>query len=154
MGLQYRAGAFGTGLGYSYAKDNAAGSQKDKAVALYASYDFGAAKLTGYFNRDTQTESSEVRKLYGARVDVPLSEKFVAQASLSQVKNISFADNDNDAKILGLKGTYSLSKRTAVYGLFTYVSNDDGAAQVVSAAPAVAAGKNSRGLAVGVRHAF
>ena len=60
--------------------------------------------------------------------------KLDATATLSQAKDVNFGAanannlaNDQDAKILALKGTYSLSKRTSVYGLFTHVSNDDGA---------------------------
>lgn len=166
LSVQYAGGPFGAGLGYLYAKADNNEDSKNKAVLAYASYNFGPAKLTGYFNRDTQTNAADARKVYGVRVDVPVSSAFTTQVSFSQAKDINFGRNvannaastDNDAKIIALKGTYSLSKRTAVYGLFTHVSNDDGANRVVASAPTSSAadmvGKNSRGLAVGVRHAF
>ena len=156
IGLQYKAGAFGAGLGYSYAKANAAGTTKDKAVVAYASYDFGAAKLTGYINQDSTTGAAEDLRLYGVRVDVPVTKEFALQASVSQVKDQTKAAGlEDDATIVALKGTYSLSKRTAVYGLFTTVSNDDNVGlKVGSSAPMLTNGKSARGIAVGVRHAF
>lgn len=157
LSVQYAAGNFGAGLGYIYAKTNGNEDIKDKGLLAYASYNFGPAKLTGYFNRDAQTGGDEARKVYGVRVDVPVTSNFVAQASLSQAKDIDFgANEDNDAKIIALKGTYSLSKRTSVYGLFTHVSNDDGAALKVggSSASTPDAGDSSRGIAFGVVHKF
>lgn len=152
LNVQYAANGFGAGLGYINAKTNPAGSTKDKAVLGYLSYDFGAAKLTGYYEKDSQTNAVEDRKLYGVRVDVPVSDTFALQASLSQAKDVDMdGSDDNDATIVALKGTYSLSKRTAVYGLLTNVSNDKGAGiGIVS----TSTDKTSRGLAVGVVHKF
>jgi GBP family porin len=156
LGLQYRAGDFGAGLGYLNAKANTAGTVKDKSVVVYASYDFGPAKLTGYLNQDSTTGAAEDLRLYGLRVDVPVNKELALQASVSQVQDqTKGAAVEDDATIVALKGTYSLSKRTAVYGLFTTVSNDDGVnLRVGSSAPSLTNGKTSRGLALGVVHRF
>lgn len=152
LSVQYAANGFGAGLGYVNAKLNAPGTSKAKGVLVYGSYDFGVAKVTGYYNRDSVTGASEDLKLYGVRVDVPVSDKLALQASLSQAKDTTTsAGVDDDAKIIALKGTYSLSKRTSVYGLLTNVSNDIGSSLGIVATPA---DKTSRGLALGVVHRF
>jgi predicted porin len=62
--------------------------------------------------------------------------------------------NDN-AGIITLKGQYDLSKRTAVYALFTEVQNGDNTRLAITAATSPTTNdKSSRGVAVGVRHAF
>ena len=62
------------------------------------------------------------------------------------------ANNKDKATILALKGIYSLSKRTALYALFTNVKNDD---QIgLNVGQAVADGKTARGLAIGLSHKF
>lgn len=156
LSVQYAQGAFGAGLGYIYAKDGADEDVKNKGVLAYVSYNFGPAKLTGYVNRDSKTGAAEDLRVYGVRVDIPVSDTFKAQASVSKSKDIYFGarGDDEDATIVALKGTYSLSKRTAVYGLFTHVSNGDDSNRAVASATLAERGKNSRGLALGVVHAF
>jgi predicted porin len=160
LSAQYLAGPFGIGGGFITAKQDAAGDNKAQGYLLFASYDFGAAKLTGYFESD-DSEAAEnnpltaatydKRDVFGLKVGVPLGTDFSLQAGISKVKNVAYTQ-DQDATIIALKGVYTLSKRTAVYGLFTNVDNDKGNLGV--AGVATAADKNSRGFAIGVRHAF
>ena len=157
LSVQYVAGPIGAGLGYLTAKSDSDEDTKQKAILAYVSYDFGAAKVTGYLNQDDQTDADEKRKVYGVRVDVPVTDAFKAQVSFSQAKDIGFgATEDNDAKILALKGTYNLSKRTSLYALFTHVSNDDGANLRIGGSSVANpdAGDSARGLALGVVHRF
>ncbi|WP_294637578.1 porin [uncultured Aquabacterium sp.] len=153
--VAYAADGVVAGVGYVNGKFNPAGSVKDTGVLAYAGYDFAVAKLTGYYNMDKQTDAAEIRRLIGVRLDVPVSKEFAVQASVSKVKNTTLATrgDDDNATIVAMKGVYSLSKRTAVYGLFTNVNNSDNANLVVSGATA-GFGKTSRGLAVGVSHQF
>jgi len=151
--VQYAAGPFGAGLGYIDAKADASGDTKDKGLLAYALYDFGAAKLTGYFAQDKTTGKAEKRKLYGVRVNVPVSTSFALQASYAQVKDQEqTANNDDDAGIFAVKGVYTLSKRTALYGLITTVSNEANVG--LNVGQAVADDKNARGIAFGVSHKF
>ncbi len=164
LSVQYAAGPIGAGLGYVTAKFDSDEDNKQKAILAYVSYDFGAAKVTGYLNQDDQTDADKKRKVYGVRVDVPVTDAFKAQVSFSQAKDINFglntagnaASSDNDAKILALKGTYNLSKRTSLYALFTHVSNDDGSNLRIGGSDVARpdAGDSARGLAVGVVHRF
>ncbi|MBI5335704.1 MAG: porin [Burkholderiales bacterium] len=150
LNVQYANGPFGVGGGYINAKRDAVGDREDEGWLVYASYDFGAAKLTGYFNQDEDSADDDKRKLYGIKVGVPLG-AFTLQAGVSKVDNVNFA-KDAEATIYALKGVYALSKRTALYALATYVDNDDGSALNVGAA--TTAGDSAHGIAIGVRHSF
>ncbi len=153
--VAYAANGVVAGLGYVNGKANASGSIKDTGALVYAGYDFSVAKLTGYYNMDKTTDAAEIRRLMGVRVDVPVSKEFAVQASVAKVKNTTLTTrgDDDNATIVALKGVYSLSKRTAVYGLFTNVNNSD-AASLGVASYANTAGNTARGLAVGVSHKF
>lgn len=153
LAAQYADGPLALGAAYLEFKANAAGSYENSAAVAYASYDFGMAKLTGYYNVDSRSTLAEQKRLLGARVLVPVTTDFSVQAGLSKVYNSAKSAADDDALILAVKLNYNLSKRTGVYGLLTTVDNDS-ASSLGVAGVATAAGKNSHGLAVGVRHAF
>lgn len=153
LNTQYTSGAFGAGLGYLYAKADSEGDKRNKARLVYLSYDFGAAKLTGYYNRDSSSDTTfKSRRLWGARVDVPLGSAFNLQASVSRAERSPHVDNDK-ATIVAVKGIYSLSKRTSVYALATTVSNDDNANYAIGGTGGVS-GERSSGLALGLSHKF
>ena len=64
---------------------------------------------------------------------------------------------DFDSTMVAVRGTYSLSKRTALYGQVAHMSNDNSATVSVSGgAPGSnpAAGGSQNGLSVGIRHSF
>lgn len=153
LNVQYAAGAFGAGAAYLEAKANNAGA-KEKSALAYLSYDFTAAKVTGYYNRNASGVGlTGARELFGARLDVPLGNAFAMQASVSRARDWNDVRNDADATIVALKGIYSLSKRTAVYALATTVSNGDNSAIAVGGLTGVA-GERSSGLALGMSHKF
>jgi predicted porin len=154
LNVQYAAGPLGLGLGYIDAKTNTSATKAtDKGVLLYGYYDFGAAKLTGYYEKDSTSGMAEDLTLLGIKVGVPITAGFNLQASVAQVKDQTMKANSKDnATILAIKGVYSLSKRTAVYGLLTTVSNDDTVTLNVGQAPDK--GKRAHGIAFGVRHSF
>jgi GBP family porin len=155
LSAQYAAGPFGAGLGYLNNKE-AAPAKKDTAVLVFGSYDFGVAKAVAYFEQDKTTGAAETSKLYGVKAVVPVATNFSISAGVSKAKNTNktLANDKDDATILAIKAVYDLSKRTAVYGLFTNVNNQSAAALAVAGAPAPTGGKDSRGLAFGVKHAF
>ena len=155
LNVQYAAAGFSAGLGYINAKRST--TVDDTGVLAYLGYDFGVAKLTGYFEQDERDSAAEKLQVVGGRVDVPVGKDFKLQASYSQVKDQSLSATDtvgDDAKIVALKGVYTLSKRTSVYALFTNVNNDKGSKLALSGATLATGDKSSRGLAVGVSHKF
>ncbi len=153
LSAQYAAGPFGASLGYISVKT--ASGVKDNGLLVSGSYDFGAAKLVAYFEQDKTSKAAETTKLYGAKVVVPVATNFSLSAGLSKAKNVvkTNANDDDNATILAVKAVYDLSKRTSVYGLFTNVDNAK-ASTLGVAGVTTAAGKDSRGLAFGIKHAF
>ena len=148
LNVQYAAGPFGAGLGFINAAES--DEEDDQGVLVYASYDFGAAKLTGYYNQDDRDSEDEKRSLYGIKVGIPFSTNFSLTAGVSKVSNVNF-DKDVDATIIAIKGVYNLSKRTALYGLVTTIDNDEGSKLGLVATDS---GKSSHGIAFGIRHSF
>jgi predicted porin len=60
----------------------------------------------------------------------------------------------NDTNMLIVRGTYSFSKRTAVYALVGRVNNKGTAARSISSGNTVGAGMSQTGLMTGIRHTF
>jgi len=89
----------------------------------------------------------------GAKVAVPVSPEFTVVTGLSTARNVkgNVASDDN-VEIVTIKGIYTLSKRTALYAMFTNVNNDTNTALNVGAT--ASNDKTVRGIAAGVRHAF
>jgi predicted porin len=170
LSAQYLAGPFGIGAGYVNSEFNAAGD-KDTGWLAFASYDFGAAKLTGYYEQDDREAldglaAYDKRKVYGVKVGVPFGDAFSLSAGVSKVDGAQFT-KDREATIVAIKGVYTLSKRTALYALFTNVANDDStdalgglnvsgvnASGSNNGAAAVGRDSTGRAFAIGVRHSF
>jgi len=139
------------------------GDQEDTGVLVYGAYDFGPAKLTAYYNNDsTDTDAFgayDDRTTYGLKVAVPVAANVTLTGGFAQVRGALSDDfqakgtKDDKANIFTLKAQYDLSKRTALYALFTQVNNGK-ASDLAIGAEANSADKSSRGLAVGVRHSF
>lgn len=181
LSAQYLAGPFGIGAGYinvdrqSVPATPGVGATTDTGWLAFASYDFGAAKLTGYYEQDDReafdaAPDYDKRKVYGIKVGVPFGDAFSLSAGVSKVDGAQFV-KDREATIVAIKGVYTLSKRTALYALFTNVANDSDvdtlgglnvsgvAARTSAAVPgngSVAVGQDSTGraFAIGVRHSF
>lgn len=161
LSAQYLAGPFGIGAAYINAKFDNAGN-KDTGWLTFASYDFGAAKLTGYYVSDDRDSLSagatyDKRQVYGLKVGVPFSSAFNLSVGVSKVDNVAFNDT-RDATIIAVKGVYTLSKRTALYGVFTNVDNSADTVLPTTGLTiggvAVGTDKTARGIGFGVRHIF
>lgn len=71
-----------------------------------------------------------------------------------QLSKLDVRDSSNDATQMVLRGTYNLSKRTAVYVAVARMNNDGQSAVVLSAGGSVGAGMNQNGIITGVKHSF
>ena len=60
----------------------------------------------------------------------------------------------NDANQFAVGYVHNLSKRTALYGTYSTISNDGAAAFAIGTPPVAAPGKSSKGFEVGIKHAF
>jgi predicted porin len=164
LGVKYATGPFSAGIGYEYAKDEgtATGSQNANATLGYAGYDFGFAKFTAYYDVETNpsalTTGSRRMNITGLKAAVPFTPEFTMIASGSIARNVVATTSNSDVQIFTLKGIYTLSKRTALYGMFTNVNNDVGSKLSIATANSsdanMTAGKVSHGIAFGVRHSF
>jgi GBP family porin len=156
VSIKYAAGPLSAGVGYLNAKDEStvtAGDQKANAALAYLGYDFGAAKITAYYDGETNGPLKRF-SLYGAKVAVPFSPEFTLIAGLSTARNVDGGDTTSadNAHITTIKGVYSLSKRTATYAMFTNVNNGSNTAAGVIAP--TTPNRTTRAFAVGVRHSF
>lgn len=165
----YANGPLSAGLGYIKSNTDAAGDVENTGVLVYGAYDFGVAKLTAYYNtddRDTDAgQQFDDRNMYGFKVAVPVATGVTLTGGYAQVRgakgdttsstgNFNAKNTQDDkASILTFRAQYDLSKRTALYALFTQVRNDKNTDLSVSDVT-TANDKSSRGLAVGVRHSF
>ncbi|HIV72581.1 MAG TPA: porin [Candidatus Aquabacterium excrementipullorum] len=156
--LIYAAGPFQAALGYLKARDEniaVSGEQGANATMVLASYDFGPVKLTAYANDETNTSvvvGADRLRTLGAKLAMPFGQDFVLTAGASRTRGTTDAHGDDDrVTIFSLKGVYTLSRRTSLYGWLVNVDNDDAANKGLIAP---GAGQSGRGLAVGVRHLF
>ncbi len=159
VSIKYAAGPLSAGVAYLSLKDEVAGDavkSNANATLAYAGYDFGAAKVTAYYNAETAPlggPGDRRLSVVGAKVAVPFSPEFTLIAGLSTARNTEGrAAGDDNVQVATIKGIYSLSKRTAVYGLFTNVNN--GSATNFNVGAAASDDRTTRGFAVGVRHSF
>jgi predicted porin len=127
-----------------------AGKQGKDALLFVGAYDFGPVKLTGYY--DVEDKAAAKLKLFGLAAAFKFGETTVSVGA-AQAKNVngSAAALSDDAKIYTLQASHNLSKRTALYGHLTAVSNDAAAALGFNAP---VAGSSSNGIQVGIRHRF
>jgi predicted porin len=127
-----------------------------KTLTAAVSYDFGVAKVSGYFDEKKYFDI----KTYVANIGVsaPIGPvtvrggytKIDARGNLRNTPTISF----NDANQYALGAVYALSKRTFLYTTVARVENKGNAAYAVSTPPAIAARNKSTGYEFGLRHAF
>ncbi len=128
-----------------------AGSQIAQAAFALAGWDFGPAKLTGYYNVETGAGPDRLVTL-GARVGVPVSPALMLTGGISRTKGTTATLNDDDkVMIYTLKGEYSLTKRTSVYGWLVSIDNDKAASKGLVTTEA---GSTGRGIAMGMKHLF
>jgi GBP family porin len=160
-------GPVSAGASYIQVNTVAKGSQENVGLYIYGAFDAGLAKLTGFYNDDTNDGNRSVdgRRLYGFQAAVPVVQGLTVTGGYAFARNVGTTvaatgfsgatknlKHDN-AGIITLKTQYDLSKRTAVYALFTEAQNGDKVRLGLSGVT-TANDKSVRGLAVGVRHAF
>ncbi|WP_280154410.1 porin [Piscinibacter sp. XHJ-5] len=143
-------------LGQTEVAPNAAGEDKYKVAEFGASYDFGVAKLLGYYSQQKYADLKLAVANIGALV--PLGQGTVRvsyiRANASGVNGAGVDTENNDANQLAIGYVYDLSKRTALYTTYARVNNKGAAAFAVDSNPALPAGKDSTGFELGIRHRF
>lgn len=129
-----------------HAQQNGIGGVGDvKDTLVGGTYDLQQVKLHASWGENKQDTGTTKNYMLG--VSAPVGAKGTVMASWAKNK-VDVADANSDAYSVGY--AYGLSKRTSVYGAYTYVSNETNA----MAGGAVDAGKDVSRFGVGVRHSF
>lgn len=155
LGATYDNGPLSLGLGYDRA--NNIGNEDLTTWHLGAGYDFGAAKLMAFYKqtkyKDVVTSGSDKFKAFGLGVTAPVGAAGQVKASYN---NYKISDSSAKANQLSLGYVHNLSKRTALYGTYSYIKNKGGMSLELNGAMAGAGLKNGKqhGLQAGIRHAF
>ena len=125
---------------------------------LGGAYNFGVAKLLAFYKqtkyKDVLVGDSEKLKTFGLGVTAPVGAAGEVRASYN---NYKISDDNGKANQLSLGYVHNLSKRTALYGTYSYIENKDGLDFELNGAMAGAGlkdGEKQHGLQLGIRHAF
>jgi predicted porin len=159
--LVYDNGPLSMALTYGTTDVNAAGT-KLKQYGAGASYDFGFARLMGYFQREdlpygtygTRIAGSEDRWQVG--LTVPVGANYIRASYVrTDSRRGPAAFNGSDANRYAIGYVHNLSRRTALYGTLARVTNKGGANfSLNGGAAGLAAGGSSTGAEFGMRHSF
>jgi len=127
----------------------------DTRISLNAYVKFGATKLgAGLIRRDNEASPAPRSDLWYLGVTHPVANLVTLDAQLSR---LDVNNSPNRATLVAVRGTYHLSKRTAVYATAGHIANDGTLTLSVSAgAPGSnpPAGESQSGIMLGVRHSF
>ena len=157
----FAAGPFDVAAAYATQRlDLIPGAPSQKTANVGGSYDFGPAKLMGYYDRDTLSYGAVNMKenRYTLGVTVPLG-----QGLISAGYDHSKLDNSGvstSLKKFAVGYVYNLSKRTALYTTFAEVKNDNATSVGIggnsggNAALAPTPGGKSKAIEAGLRHFF
>ena len=125
---------------------------------LGGAYNFGVAKLLAFYKqtkyKDVLVGDSEKLKTFGLGVTAPVGAAGEVRASYN---NYKISDDNGKADQLSLGYVHNLSKRTALYGTYSYIKNKDGLDFELNGAMGGAGlkdGEKQHGLQLGIRHAF
>jgi len=125
-----------------------------KTWSLGASYDLGVVKpALMYLNNKNSDDSNKYNVLMLAATAPVGPGSLWASFTRYDVKA-----TDSDSNVLAIGYTYNLSKRTALYGIFAHLSNDDASVRTLTtgglSTVTPLAGDNVSGYQFGIRHAF
>jgi len=126
--------------------------EKLKEMNIGGSWDFGVAKLMGFWDQEKYDVGNEQRWEIGAVFPFGQSEVRVGYQHDNVDPNVG-----SSTKVTNIAATYqyNLSKRTALYSTLAYLKNNNGTSvSLPGAFQAPTAGGNSKGFEMGVRHFF
>ena len=126
MGATYDNGPLSLGLGYdrlnSNTMDGLLAASDLKTVHLGGAYNFGVAKLLAFY-KQSKVSNAPKFKTFGLGVSAPVGAAGEVRASYN---NYKISDDNGKADQLSLGYVHNLSKRTALYGTYSYIKNKDG----------------------------
>ena len=130
IGLNYANGPLAAG--FSNYKTAAVGATAEKTDNnVYATYDFGVAKLGAGYYTQKQTGSVD-NKGFNVSANVPLNANLNLLANYGKLDDKLAANKDATIAAIGLK--YALSKNTSVYARYVDQKNDNAATAATATA--------------------
>lgn len=132
---------------------------RQRAYSLGAGYDFGVVKVLGAFrqvNNDPDAMPSYKSQTYTLGAAAPVGSAGLVKASYNHYK---YGVDEHKADQISLGYEHNLSKRTALYGTYSYLKNKDydagvgGGLSLVNGVDPSNIGKQ-HGVQVGLRHTF
>lgn len=176
LGATYDNGPLSLGLGFDRlngdTRNNTVGTENLTTWHLGAAYNFGVAKLMGFYKQSKDKDAGvgaagdNVKfKTFGLGVTAPVGAAGEVRASYNHYRLSAhvtgFSVPTLKANQMSLGYVHNLSKRTALYGTYSYLKNknDSGVNMGLELNGAMSgAGLSNNGaqhgLQVGVRHAF
>ncbi|SFZ79332.1 porin [Chitinimonas taiwanensis] len=152
---EYDDGTFNVGIGYENQADEVAKGKDRTGLKLVGGAKFGDTTL-GLGYSKLENEGAKEVDTYALAVTHKI-DKITLKGSFASADESKGGAQDG-VDMYGVEVDYALSKRTAVYGLYTAIKNDVKAKGefvngTTKGAPS-AAGKDPAILSVGVRHSF
>ena len=156
-GNAYKGGRFGYQQGalnvaVAYATTRTATTDDFKVMNAGISYNFGFATAMALTNVAKYAAKKQTNWELG--VVVPVFGVGELKGSYQRADASGAGTDANDARQVAVGYVHNLSKRTALYGAYSRLTNSGKAAFAVSTPPAAAAGQTSTGYEVGIRHFF
>jgi predicted porin len=143
-------------IGVGLSATNVSGDHKWDTSVLVASYDFKVNRV-GYMYK------SDALKIPGAGDDLKTKTNTISgvvamgmitgKIAYTQKRGEYDGESGKIASLLGIGLQYDLSKRTALYGNYAILNNEEGFANTVGSAPANS-GVSSKGVEMGIQHSF
>jgi predicted porin len=155
-GAKYQGGRIGYESGplnvaAAYGK-TAVGTSDYKTVTLGGTYDFGVVRTYVNYLQHKLGSDKQANVLLGAAVPVGLG---YIKATVARSDRSGPGVDADDARQIAIGYTYSLSKRTTIYGAYSRITNEGKAAYVTAdSSPSGVPGERSSGLQLGINHAF
>jgi predicted porin len=139
-------------VAYAWGGTTFAPSEQYEQQNLGASWNFGVAKLMGLWNQEKALGRTANSYMLGATMPIGAGE-------IKGSYTWGSSTNDGlDGSMIALGGVYNLSKRTALYTTYSYISNSGKTATYnygLAGTPAIPpTGGNTWGLDIGVKHSF
>jgi predicted porin len=149
--LGYAAGpvnvAFSTGT-----TSNGTSGASFKHSNFAGMYNLGVAKVMGQWNK-VSSNNGKSQKAMLLGVSVPMGTNEIRASYVTADGSGTLAADNKDAKQFNIGYVHNLSKRTALYGTYSKISNS-GVGTYSLGPVAAAAGGGATGYEVGVRHSF
>lgn len=133
---------------------------RQRAYSLGGSYDFGVAKVAAAYrqaNNQPAGQSDYKDKTYTLGASAPVGAAGLVKASYNRYEyHTPGAATEFKADQIALGYEHNLSKRTALYGTYSYLKNKNGGTMSLVADAGATPDDNGKqhGVQIGLRHAF